>query len=199
MTETLDCQVLVCPQPVLKCKELLETKHPETCQVLVDNLAACENVNRFLSRNGYTIKVEQQSSQLWILTANNASGTIQAKADNQSKDTSAKTLVFITSQQVGSGDDTLGTKLMENFLATLPEIENELMGIILLNGGVKLAATPGKALESLKTLATHGIKILVCGTCLNHYGLLEAKAVGETTNMLDIVTTLALANKIIRP
>jgi hypothetical protein len=41
--------------------------------------------------------------------------------------------------------------------------------------------------------------VLVCGTCLTHYGLLEAKAVGETSNMLDIVTSLDLADKIIRP
>lgn len=41
--------------------------------------------------------------------------------------------------------------------------------------------------------------MLVCGTCLAHYGLLEAKAVGETSNMLDIVTSLDLADKIIRP
>jgi hypothetical protein len=38
---------------------------------------------------------------------------------------------------------------------------------------------------------------LVCGTCLNYYGLLEQKKVGETTNMLDIVTSLQVADKVI--
>jgi hypothetical protein len=32
---------------------------------------------------------------------------------------------------------------------------------------------------------------------LNHFGLLEKKQVGETTNMLDIVTALQLADKVI--
>jgi len=39
--------------------------------------------------------------------------------------------------------------------------------------------------------------VLVCGTCLNHFQLLEQKKVGETTNMLDIVTHMHLADKVI--
>jgi hypothetical protein len=39
--------------------------------------------------------------------------------------------------------------------------------------------------------------VLVCGTCLDHFGLLSQKAVGETTNMLDVVTSLQLATKVI--
>jgi TusA-related sulfurtransferase len=46
-------------------------------------------------------------------------------------------------------------------------------------------------------LESRGVKILVCGTCLNHFNLLERKQVGETTNMLDIVTAMQLADKVI--
>ena len=70
---------------------------------------------------------------------------------------------------------------------------------MLLNGGVKLASTEGKALDGLKALAAAGVSILVCGTCLQHYNLLDKKQVGETTNMLDIVTSLSLADKVVRP
>ena len=88
---------------------------------------------------------------------------------------------------------------MGNFLSTLPELGVSLWRVILLNGGVKLAATPGKALDSLKALENAGTDVLVCGTCLDFYGLLEAKQAGQTTNMLDVVTSLALADKVIRP
>ena len=37
----------------------------------------------------------------------------------------------------------------------------------------------------------------VLQTCLNHFNLLERKQVGETTNMLDIVTAMQLADKVI--
>ena len=108
------------------------------------------------------------------------------------------TYTFEQSGPLG-GDDELGEKLMGNFLSTLPELGESLWRVILLNGGVKLAATPGKALDSLKALENAGTDVLVCGTCLDFYGLLEAKQAGQTTNMLDVVTSLALADKVIRP
>ena len=39
--------------------------------------------------------------------------------------------------------------------------------------------------------------IMVCGTCLDHFQLLDQKKVGQTTNMLDIVTAMQLADKVI--
>jgi hypothetical protein len=54
-----------------------------------------------------------------------------------------------------------------------------------------------EVLDDLWDLEKGGIKILVCGTCLNHFNLLERKQVGETTNMLDIVTAMQLADRVI--
>ena len=76
--------------------------------------------------------------------------------------TPGKTLVLITTETFGRGDDELGEKLMGNFLSTLPELGESLWRVILLNGGVKLAATPGKALDSLKALENAGTDVLVC-------------------------------------
>ena len=52
-------------------------------------------------------------------------------------------------------------------------------------------------LEDLQGYEKEGLKILVCGTCLDHFKLLEKKQVGDTTNMLDIVTAMQLADKVI--
>jgi CheY-specific phosphatase CheX len=52
-------------------------------------------------------------------------------------------------------------------------------------------------LYDLKAYESEGLKILVCGTCLNHFNLLEKKQVGELTNMLDIVTAMQLADRVI--
>jgi hypothetical protein len=52
-------------------------------------------------------------------------------------------------------------------------------------------------LEVLKEYEKDGLHILVCGTCLTHFNLLDKKQVGETTNMLDIVTAMQLADKVI--
>jgi selenium metabolism protein YedF len=98
---------------------------------------------------------------------------------------------------MGRGDDTLGRKLLVNFIGTLKEMGPELWGLVLVNAGVKLAVAGSEVLASLQELAQSGVMILVCGTCLNHFDLLEQKQVGETTNMLDIVTHMQLADKVI--
>ena len=62
---------------------------------------------------------------------------------------------------------------------------------------MKLTINSSDVLNDLKEFENKGLKILVCGTCLAHFNLLEAKKVGETTNMLDIVTAMQLADKVI--
>ena len=55
----------------------------------------------------------------------------------------------------------------------------------------------GILVEALANLDKMGVEILVCGTCLDHFDLLDRKLVGDTTNMLDIVTAMQLADKVI--
>lgn len=197
MKKELDCRGLACPQPVVRCRETLKNDSPEKIEVIVDNLAAVENVSRFLTSNGYEPATEKTGDNEWHVKAFKKAKQAQtASAQNADK---GKTLILITTETLGRGDDELGSKLMANFLGSLPELGSSLWRIILLNGAVKMAAFPGPCLENLKSLAASGVSILVCGTCLMHYGLLEQKQIGETTNMMDVVTSLALADKVIRP
>ena len=115
------------------------------------------------------------------------------KKESQAK----KILVMCTADRMGSGDDILGKKLMINLIRTLKEMGPDLWRLVLVNNGVKLAIEGSEVLEDLKSLEQDGLKILVCGTCLNYFKLLEKKRVGETTNMLDIVTAMQLADKVI--
>jgi selenium metabolism protein YedF len=108
-----------------------------------------------------------------------------------------KILVLMGADRLGRGDDLLGAKLIGNFIATLKEMGPELWCVVLLNAGVKLAVAGSEVLAGLQNLEHSGVRLLVCGTCLNHFQLLEAKQVGETTNMLDIVTAMQLADKVI--
>lgn len=194
---------LACPEPVIRCRRFLKEEKPSSVRILVDNVAASENVGRFLSRNGYTVHVEQQNTALWAVCADNGGGAVvtgampSADSDEATRHTTGRTLVLVTSETLGRGDEHLGEKLMGNFLSTLPELGENLWRVILLNGGVRLAVTPGKSLDSLKALEDMGVDLLVCGTCLDFYGLLEARKIGQTTNMLDVVTSLAIAEKVI--
>ena len=197
----LDCRGMACPQPVIKTREALEQK-PASLTVLVDNAPASENVRRLLEKSGYgSVNVEQREASLWAVEVSaacaacaEAEAVIEAAGERTSR-----TLVFLSTETLGHGSDELGAKLMANFLLTLPEMGANLWRVVMVNGGVKLASQPGRALDALKKLEEKGVSLLVCGTCLEYFGLLEQKQVGETTNMLDIVTSLDLADKVIRP
>lgn len=226
---TLDCKGLACPEPVLRTRELIEKQKPAEFMVVVDNSTAVENITRYVNNNGYTVaKMNKKDDACFELTVQKVESTIdeheevpglerthfftdteifnknplflkngEVPADYTDKTKKRKTVVLLATDKLGHGDDELGAKLMENFLATLTEMD--IWQIIMVNGGVRLATSEGKNLESLKKLADQGVKINVCGTCLNHFKLVDAKKIGETTNMLDIVTTLDLADKVIRP
>lgn len=202
---TLDCRGLACPGPVLKTMEALESspagEAPVTLAITVDDQAARENVTRLLNGKGYSVSAEAGPDGV-VLRATRTGAPVPsaescAVAVSQAIGTD-KITVFITSDGIGKGSDELGGKLMLNFLATLPELGQGLWRVVLVNGGVSLACDEHPCLEKLQALAASGVSILVCGTCLGFFGLTDQKRVGETTNMLDVVTSLGLAGKVIQ-
>ena len=67
-----------------------------------------------------------------------------------------------------------------------------------MNGGVELAVTEFRRFfQTFRRLAGQGLSILVCGKCLETFGLAEKKQVGESANMLDVVTSMQVAEKVI--
>ena len=199
--EQLDCRGLACPQPVMRSRDAL-AGGTQALEVLVDNEPARENVRRFFEGRGFSVATSQEGPDCWRISAtagDAATAPQQAAQAAPAAGGNSRTLVVIDTKTSGRGDDVRGGELMGNFLATLPELGARLWRIVLINGGVKLASCPGPALDALKKMEAEGVSVLVCGTCLAHFGLLEAKAVGDTSNMLDIVTSLDLAGKVIRP
>ena len=201
MTKKIDCRTLECPAPVLKTKEFLEQEAATEIDVLVDNDAAVENVTRFLNFQGFDVSVDSDGITSTVSGRRDAGAKkIQATAkpvNPTETDDHQKILVILSSQQIGKGDDELGQKLMINFIKTLKEMGNDLWRLILLNHGVKFSTRDSKVLEELKELDQAGVDILVCGACLTHLELMEDKVIGETTNMLDTVTSMQLADKVI--
>ncbi|MFZ5585209.1 MAG: sulfurtransferase-like selenium metabolism protein YedF [Thermodesulfobacteriota bacterium] len=194
----LDCRGLACPQPVLRAKQLLETGAPELIELLVDNAAASQNVARFLASQGYHAEIASQGADFLIRGRRDASLPVgEPPALGCAAGEGGRVLVFVRAATLGRGDDGLGAGLMKNFLLTLKEMGPSLWRLVFVNGGVKLCCAGSESLAALTELSAKGVGILVCGTCLNHFGLLEQKQVGETTNMLDIVTSLQVADKVI--
>lgn len=198
MGSLLDCRGLACPAPVLETKNLIEKEHPDLVEVKVDNAAARENVSRYLSSQGFRVSVEETGTEFQIRGMKSGGhSSAPASPAYETRPDQKKIMVMIATDRVGSGDDELGLKLMANFLKTLKEMGPELWRLVLVNNGVKMAVEGAEVLPSLKELEDQGVDILVCGTCLNHFGLMDRKQVGQTTNMLDIVTSMQVADEVI--
>jgi selenium metabolism protein YedF len=195
----IDARGLSCPAPVLHTRAALEEDKPGTVRVVVDNPASQENVKRFLESQGFETALEIEGEN-YIVTGNCGSlpgPRREPKEIGKGETELRKILIMCATDRIGFGDDVLGLKLMLSFLRTLKEMGPELWRLVFVNNGVKLAVEGSEALEDLKELEKNGLKILVCGTCLTHFSLLGKKQVGETTNMLDIVIAMQLADKTI--
>jgi selenium metabolism protein YedF len=195
--QKMDCRGLACPSPVLKTKELVDAGTHDIA-VLVDNEAAKENVSRFLVNQGFDITIEAGSEGFIVMGVKQGEyETCGIMSDTELGEKARKITVMVTTDRIGFGDDALGLKLMVNFLATLKETGKDLWRLIFVNNGVKLTIEGAETLPSIQELERSGVHVMVCGTCLNHFGLLEEKRVGETTNMLDVVTSLQVSDKVI--
>jgi selenium metabolism protein YedF len=194
----IDARGLACPAPVLQTKAALQEEQPDGVRVVVDNAASQQNVQRFLESQGFQTKLEQEGADYLVIgtCGTDPKPPLQPTAEKQS-DEVKKIMVMCATDRMGIGDDALGLALMVNFLRTLKEMGDELWRLVFVNNGVKLTIDGSEVLEDLRQYEKDGLKIMVCGTCLNHFNLLERKQVGETTNMLDIVTAMQLADKVI--
>lgn len=109
------------------------------------------------------------------------------------------TVLVISSDTMGNGDDTLGRMLLKGFLYAMVEQRRLPETIVFYNSGVFLTTEGSGALDDLRELERRGVKILSCGTCLNHFGLFDRLQVGAVTNMYEIALHLTEARKVIRP
>lgn len=193
----IDARKLPCPAPVIQTKAALEEERPEGLRVVVDNVAAQQNVQRFLESQGFLTKLECIGTDYVVTGTCDLQSFAQSQPVLEISGDADKIMIMCATDRIGFGDDALGQKLMANFLRTLKEMGDDLWRLVFVNNGVKLTIEGSEVLEDLKAYESSGLEIFVCGTCLDHFNLLEKKRVGKTTNMLDIVTAMQLANKVI--
>jgi selenium metabolism protein YedF len=200
MSKVIDARGWECPKPVIETKKALQTGN--TLTVIVDSIAARENVSRLADKSGCQTRVEEKDDGVYIHITCDASS--QEKAAEQPEPESyiacpgGKLVLFIASDKVGSGSDELGEILMRALMHTFLETDPKPEVIVLMNNGVKLAVTDSPVLDDLNTLVSSGVEILVCGTCLNYFNLTDKIAVGEISNAYTIAETLLQAGKVVR-
>ena len=81
------------------------------------------------------------------------------------------TVVVVSSDRMGSGNDELGKVLIKGFIFAVTQLDTLPKTMLFYNGGATLTTEDSDSLEDLKSLEAQGVEIMTCGTCLDYYGL----------------------------
>ncbi len=206
-TFTLDARGLSCPQPVMETKKVLDSGQVSKLRVLVDNVTSRENVARFARNKGLHVTVVERSPNSFEIEIDGlTNGSVPNSQQAPLLPCPAPKfggrpglVVYIGSNCMGRGDDELGKKLMRGFLRTSIDVGPIPWRMIFINSGVKLTTVDEDAVEALGLLEDKGVEILSCGTCLEHFGLVESLKVGKPTNMFEVIESLNAAAKVVSP
>jgi sulfur relay (sulfurtransferase) complex TusBCD TusD component (DsrE family) len=107
------------------------------------------------------------------------------------------TTILITRNGMGDAEPELQTKLISTYFRLLDENGILPAVICFYADGVKLVVEGSPVLESLRSLEAKGVRMVLCNTCLNFYGLVDQVAVGVIGGMGDMIEAQVKAAKVI--
>ena len=198
MMKRINCVGDICPVPVIKVKKALAEGTNEL-DILVDNEIAVQNISKMLNSMGCSFFMKKEGEHFLISVSSRVITEEDSKRQLISNNQAANCVVIISSEFMGTGDNTLGSLLMEGFIFAITQQDILSKTVAFYNGGVRHTLKNAKAIGDLQYLKQQGVEIFVCGTCLNHFNVLEDLEVGEITNMYEIVKIMQHASCIIRP
>ncbi len=109
----------------------------------------------------------------------------------------SSTVILITHEGMGYSNVILQHRLIGTYLKLL--LENEMLpsAICFYTDGVKLVVEGSPVLDQLRALEEKGVRLVVCSTCMNYYGLTDKLQVGIMGGMNDILEYQWRADKVI--
>ena len=181
-----------CPIPVIMAKKELEAGEQDV-EIIVDGPTQVGNLERLGDALGRPATSEPFGDKFLVKFANGETikGASVAEADTYA--------VFFNTNAIGSNNSELGGNLAKMAIFTLSESEKIPAYVLFMNEGVKLpAGDEPQIIENLQTLIDKGSQVLVCGTCLNFYGIKDDLKVGTVSNMYDILGAMPEVSKVIK-
>ena len=109
----------------------------------------------------------------------------------------SETVLLITRNGMGDAEPALQIKLISTYFKLLDD-SNVLPAVICFYAnGVHLVVEGSPVLDSLKSLESKGVHLVLCSTCLNYYNLSDKVQVGIVGGMTDIIEAQRRAGKVI--
>lgn len=109
----------------------------------------------------------------------------------------SETVLLVTRNGMGDAEPALQQKLITTYFQLLDE-SNILPAVICFYAnGVHLVVEGSPVIDTLKSLESKGVYLVLCSTCLNYYHLAEQVQVGIVGGMTDIIEAQRRAGKVI--
>ena len=201
--QRIDARGLACPKPVLLAREAMAGAAAGMVRLVVDNASVAENVRRMAESQGWTAVSSAKGEYVEVVLERPKAAATAVPAEVPAAcapGTRTPALaVLIASDQVGAGDERLGRILMRSFVKTLRDIAPRPQKVIFMNAGVRLTTEGSELLDDIAALAGAGVEVLSCGTCLDYFNLKDKLRVGRVSNMFEITSALASADRVLRP
>jgi len=206
MNKIIDAKGKNCPMPVIMAKKEIDGGN-NIFVVEVDNNIAVQNLQKLANSQGFITELKEDN-EIFKVHFSKTSDEIRNEDDceecneildkiEESKRDLGAWSVFIGKEIIGAGNEELGKSLMKMYFYTISEGEDLPQSVLFMNDGVKVPTLNDQAIDHLKDLESKGVEILVCGACLNFYGLEENLKVGKVSNMYDITNQMKEALKVI--
>jgi len=109
----------------------------------------------------------------------------------------SSTVLLLTRNGMGFGDEALQKQLLKNYLAMILENGDLPSAICFYTEGVRLVTEGSPVLEPLQDLEQKGVRLIACRTCLAFYGLTASLKVGVAGGLGDILEAEGRAQKVI--
>jgi selenium metabolism protein YedF len=167
---------------VIKTKQALQDV--DKLLVTVDDQIQADNVAKLAKKLNSYVSILEEEDYYQLTIEQQADGREESETEDSGK------VYFLSSATLGEGEEKLGKILMKGFISTLLNVTPLPEKVIFMNSGVKVPTLNKQAIEHLKKLEDQGVTILSCGTCLDYYGLEEELAVGDISNMYEILDAL---------
>ena len=191
----IDAMGLACPRPVILTKKAIREENLDEVTVKVDNEIATENLTKMGKQLGFTAEVKTNSKTDYEVYLKK---TGDAQCELMFEEDSSEYIVVISSDHMGTGDETFSKNLLEGFVYALTEQDVAPKYVVFYNMGVTLPSVNEKVIGDLKALEERGTQVLSCGLCLGQYDMKEKLQVGEVTNMYRICE-LMIQYKVVKP
>lgn len=96
-----------------------------------------------------------------------------------------------------TSEQPLKDKLTKTFLTLTKQNPNLPRTVCFYTDGVKLACEGSPVLDELRSLEDMGVRLVLCQTCLDYFGLRDKVQVGIVGGMADIMTAIWQADSVV--